>query len=366
MAFSLTANLYAAKPNVIYDGKLKYNPKVYKVKKGDGLASILRRHGFSSTLANKGLGTHPFTDDFRFIKGQNYLVLKSRTNSDLKIRFYCPYSPMVYTIKKSEDQLTWDKEKANLDIQVVFASGKVKGSLFQSITKRIPDDLIAYRFMDAYHLDYKLPKGIQRNAKFSLHVEKQFDKGKFIRFGEVLNTTLEYRGKIEERRFIRYPGGGAFVSPEDTHGDRPLYSPVHYVKISSTYKPRRFHPIKRRTIAHLGIDYVLPQGDPIVAPANGIVVKKGRTRAAGNYVVVEHKNGLKTFYNHMTTIDKSISKGKRIKAGEAIGTIGCTGYCTLPHLHFAVKKNNRYIDPAKVTRSYPYEQRHLFENRKLY
>lgn len=366
LAFLLAANLYAAKPQVIYDQDLKYSVRTLKVQKGDGLASILRRNGVSSELANRALSTSKLKDDFRFIKKQRYLIFTSRSNKDKKFRFYCPYSPYVYTLGVSGKKVVWEVSEANLDIEVTFASGKVRGSLFQSITKKIPDDLIAYRFMDAYQLDYKIQKKIQRDAKFSLHVEKQFDEGQFIRFGEVLNTTLEINGKIDERSYIRYPGGGAFVANQDSHGDRPFYSPVNYIKVSSAFKPRRFHPIKRRRVAHLGIDFALPKGEPIFAPASGRVTKKGRTRAAGRYVVITHKNGLTSYYNHMNEIDKSIYKGKNIKAGEPLGTIGCTGYCTLPHLHFAIKKKGRFVDPAKYTRSYPFHQKHLFENRKIH
>lgn len=361
----LSPSLHAAKPQVIYDKDLKFSAKTFKIKKGDGLSSILSRHGVSSIKANKALADNPFTDDFRFIKGNRYLVLESRVNKDKRIRFYCPYTEKVYTFSVGENKQFWETTQANLDIEIVYASGKIKGSIFQSITNKIPDDTLAYRFLDAYQLDYVLRKRVQRNAKFSLHVEKQFDEGQFIRYGEILNTSIEINGKMDERSLIRYPGGAAFVATRDTHADRPFYSPVNYMKISSTYKPRRFHPIKRRTIAHLGIDFVLPKGAPIFAPADGKVIKKGKSRAAGRYVVIQHSNGLKSYYNHMYAIDKSVHRGLRIKAGDPIGQIGCTGYCTLPHLHFAVKKNNRFVNPAKYTRSYPFNHRHLFESRSL-
>lgn len=366
LALLFAANLNAAKPQVIYDQDLKYNVKMMKIQKGDGLASILKRNSVSSELANKALGTNKFSDDFRFIKNNKYLLFSSIGNTDKKFRFYCPYSQNVYTIGISGKKVIWEVKDANLDIEIAFASGQVKGSLFQSLTKKIPDDVIAYRFMDAYQLDYKLQRKIQRGAQFSIHVEKQYDEGHFIRFGQVLNTTLEIDGKIDERSYIRFPGGGAFIATKDTHADRPLYAPVNNIKISSAFKPRRFHPIKRRRVAHLGIDFALPKGQPIFAPAPGRVIKKGKTRAAGRFVVIQHKNGLKTYYNHMAAIDPRIHKGLKIAPGEKVGSIGCTGYCTLPHLHFAVKKNNKFVNPAKYTRSYPYSQKHLFENRKIH
>ena len=96
------------------------------------------------------------------------------------------------------------------------------------------------------------------------------------------------------------------------------------------------------------------------------MIKKGRTRGAGNYVVIEHANSYKSYYNHMFKIDDSIRVGMNIKPGDIVGQIGCTGYCTMSHLHFAVKKRGRFVDPAPLTRSYPYKQRELFEHRSIH
>lgn len=359
--------LLAAKPDLIYDQDLKYKVKVYKVQKGDGLIAILNRHGVSNELASKSLGSNPFDDDFRFIKGNKYMFKSAITKEKEKqFKFYCPYTKNIYVLKTNGEKVIWDTEKAQLDVEVAYFEGKVDGSILASISHLLDDELAAYRFMDAYQMDYKLRRQLQRNAKFSLHIEKQFDEGHFIRYGEILNTSLEIAGKIDERNFIRFPGGGAFVAKEDTHADRVFYSPVDYIKISSMFKPRRFHPIRKRRIAHLGIDFALPQGAPIYAPAKGKVVKKGRTRGAGNYVVVEHANNYKSYYNHMYKIDESIRVGMTLKPGDNIGQIGCTGYCTMSHLHFAVKKRGRFVDPAPLVRSYPYKHRELFEHRSIH
>jgi len=236
----------AAKESVIYDDTQKYEAQVNRIQVGDGIIKVLERHGIPSDLATKAFATHPLTDDFRFIKDNRYLVLKSKIDKAKKIRLYCPYSNNVYTLVYSGSDINWQSEKANLDVEIEYAEGQVEGSLVASITQKIPDDLVAYRFMDAYLLDFNIRRDIQRGARFSLHVERQFDHGQFIRYGEVLNTSLEVKGQREDRSFIRFPGGGAFVDPKGSHDSRPFYAPVNYLKITSTFKPRRFHPIKRK------------------------------------------------------------------------------------------------------------------------
>ncbi|MFK8137497.1 MAG: M23 family metallopeptidase [Bdellovibrionales bacterium] len=335
------------------------NSKTYKMKHGDSLERILSFHRVPKKLVRSSLSKSIMGKEFRFLKKHNYLVMSAPGKK--LFRFYCPYTTHVYDLNIGKSEIKWSKAEANLDVEVVYVEGKVRGSLMASITKKIPSDLIALRFMDAYLLDYRLPRGIQRGANYAFHLEKQYDQGHFIRYGEVLNTSLEIRGKVVDRDFVRYPGGGSFVDSNYIGSDKKIfYSPVYYGKISSTYRPRRFHPIKKRYIAHLGLDYALPEGEPIIAPLKGKVVKHGRTRGAGRYVVLDHNNGFKTYYNHMSKIEPNIKKGLVLKAGTKLGEIGCTGYCTMPHLHYAIKKRGRFVDPAKYTRSFPYSYRHLF------
>jgi len=92
----------------------------------------------------------------------------------------------------------------------------------------------------------------------------------------------------------------------------------------------------------------------------------GKTRAAGKYVVIKHSKTYTSYFNHMSEIDNSLHVGKNVPAGVRLGAIGCTGYCTLPHLHFAVKKNGRFVDPGPLVRSYPFEYRQLFEQKRIY
>ena len=364
--YLVVSTTYAAKQAVIYDQDVKYKVKSFKVQKADGLVNILQRHGLSANLAARAQSNNPFDKDFRLLAGQRYLVKKALAKDEIIVRLYCPYTANVYELHSDHEQFHWSKDLARLDIEVQFFSGKVDHSILSSIGQQLDDPVAAYRFLDAYQMDYKIKQQLQRGAFYSLLIEKEYDEGHFIRYGEILNTQLQIGEGIDERNFIRYPGGGAFVGKKDTHADRFFYSPVDLIHISSLFKPRRFHPIRRRSIAHLGVDFALPETSPVYSPAEGKVVKRGKTRAAGNFVVIQHKNQLESYYNHLHSIDSSIVTGKIIKPGERIGKVGCTGYCTMSHLHFAVKKKGRFIDPVPLTRSYPFHQRALFEHRSLH
>ena len=89
-----------------------------------------------------------------------------------------------------------------------------------------------------------------------------------------------------------------------------------------------------------------PKGTPILASQSGRVVTVGLNRVYGNYIIIDHGNGYKTLYAHMSkTIAK---KGAWVNQGAKIGLVGTTGYSTGPHLHFTVYKNNERINPMTV------------------
>jgi murein DD-endopeptidase MepM/ murein hydrolase activator NlpD len=97
----------------------------------------------------------------------------------------------------------------------------------------------------------------------------------------------------------------------------------------------------------LGIDMGLSHvaGTPIRAVAEGKVVFAGGNTCCsyGLYVIVDHENGLKTLYAHLSRLD--VSNGQRVRQGENLGPSGRTGYSTGVHLHFEVHRNGVRVNP---------------------
>lgn len=333
-----------------------------KVRSGDTIYSILKRHGFTDNQRKAALSQNILPKDFVLAPGDLYKVFQDKKSGKTELHFYSRNTDKAHTFwrKGSADSAAGAAAVTiNYDARPVSFSGKIRGSLLESITALVGDEMIAYRFMDAYIMNYKIPQQVQRNAKFSIVVEKLFEKGQFVRYGEVLRTELEINGRNIVRNFKELSKGGIFYGEElSSRGDftRPFYAPVEYIRISSLYQPRRFHPIKKFRRAHLGIDFELPEGEPVLAVKDGQVSRFGRNRAAGNFVVLRHAGGFETFYNHLSSI-APLRNGMNISAGMMIGRIGNTGYSTRPHLHFAVKKYGQFINPILMIRSYSYNQR---------
>jgi murein DD-endopeptidase MepM/ murein hydrolase activator NlpD len=95
---------------------------------------------------------------------------------------------------------------------------------------------------------------------------------------------------------------------------------------------------------HSGLDIAAPWGAPIAAAAGGQVVLA--TRAGGPYgieVIVDHGNGLRTVYGHLSELD--VTAGEWVERGQLLGLVGSTGFSTGPHLHFEVRQNGELRDP---------------------
>lgn len=105
----------------------------------------------------------------------------------------------------------------------------------------------------------------------------------------------------------------------------------------------RTHPIFGTRRFHAGIDIGAPTGAAIVAAGSGTVIFVGQKGGYGNTTIVDHGGGIATLYAHQSAI--SSGTGTRVGIGQRIGSVGCTGYCTGPHLHFEVRVNGDPVDP---------------------
>ncbi|MDR3728129.1 MAG: M23 family metallopeptidase [Terracidiphilus sp.] len=99
---------------------------------------------------------------------------------------------------------------------------------------------------------------------------------------------------------------------------------------------------------HKGLDFRAKEGTPVRAGNRGVVVLARPLYYEGNCVVIDHGLGLFTLSMHLSRID--VEEGQRVNTGERLGLSGATGRVTGPHLHWAVRWQGVYLDPAKLLR----------------
>lgn len=105
----------------------------------------------------------------------------------------------------------------------------------------------------------------------------------------------------------------------------------------------RSDPFTGEIRRHTGVDIAGDLGVPVVAANDGIVISAGSSGGYGKLIIVDHGNGLNTYYAHLDSIN--VKTGQGVRKGMKIGEIGSTGRSTGPHLHFEVRVNGNPDDP---------------------
>ena len=145
-------------------------------------------------------------------------------------------------------------------------------------------------------------------------------------------AVAEEKKRLEEaNKAVRKYDGGIFTFPAPS------------VKRVSDDYGYRIHPTLGVKQFHNGVDLAAPNGSPILAAYDGTVVAASYSSTMGNYIMLDHGDGLYTIYMHASAL--AVSKGQEVSKGDRIGSVGSTGRSTGPHLHFSVRLNGAYVSP---------------------
>ncbi len=136
--------------------------------------------------------------------------------------------------------------------------------------------------------------------------------------------------------------------PKITYDGGMFRMPIaSYKRVSSEFG-WRMHPTLGVNKFHNGIDLAAATGTAIYAAYNGTVVGAGYNSSMGNYVMINHGDGLYTIYMHASKL--YVSSGQSVSKGDTIAAVGSTGRSTGPHLHFGVRLNGDYVSPWNYLR----------------
>ncbi|MCY1358734.1 Peptidase family M23 [compost metagenome] len=145
---------------------------------------------------------------------------------------------------------------------------------------------------------------------------------------------IEHELAEQTRAYRQFSPG----TPSNLLFDKPVNGPL-----SSRFGVRRFFNGEERN-PHAGLDFAVPAGTPVKAPAAGKVVLTGDYFFNGRTVFVDHGQGLISMFCHLSKID--VQPGQALPRGAVVGRVGATGRATGPHMHWNVSLNDARVDPA--------------------
>lgn len=133
-------------------------------------------------------------------------------------------------------------------------------------------------------------------------------------------------------------------------GSGTLIWPVPSCKIVTSPFGTRLHPVYKRYIEHTGADIGAAQGTDVVAADGGTVIISSYESGYGNYIVINHGDGVTTLYGHLSKRLKKV--GDSVEKGDLIAKSGSTGLVSGPNMHFEVSIKGTRVDPLKYFTGY--------------
>ncbi len=330
-------------------GSEQFIHKTITVQKGQTLSGIFTDLGLSQALLLKI--AHFNEDSKKLVKVMpgNDLHFTMTPDGDLTQLRYQASVFEELIIHNDMDQLSTELITHDQQIRLVSAEGTITNSLFGAgKSAGLTDNMVmqlAYIF--SWDIDFVLE--IREGDSFSLIYEKIYKDGEYLAEGKILAASFTNQGTTYEAVFYEHEEGDGSYYAADGRAMKKAFlrAPLNFSYISSNFNPRRKHPITNRVKAHRGIDYRAPTGTPVYAAGAGRVTHSTYNKYNGNYVFIQHPNGIVTKYLHFSK--RAVKKGQRVKQGQTIGYVGSTGLSTAPHLHYEFIYQGVHRNPRTVS-----------------
>ena len=332
------------------------------LRRNETLSELLARHNIDGQDLFDLLGAAEQINPRRVPAGQVFqfrYVLHEPSPHKMTVRL--GNERLLTVVRDSGTGWRGEAQEIYWDVTTEFAHGAVQSSLYETVDALIPESLLPAG--ERARLVWDLADGVfgwvvdftrdnYEGDGFQIVYERLTSEFGDVRFGRILAANIETRG-TENSAYVMTDDDGrnAYFDADGRSLKRAfkLY-PAEFRRISSGFSRSRYHPILKRSRPHLGVDYAASTGTPIIATADGTVVRAGRWGTYGTIVAIRHPKGVETRYAHMSRLASGIRAGVRVRQGQVIGYVGMSGLAAGPHLHYEFIQNGRHVDPRAALR----------------
>ena len=318
------------------------------VKSGQTLDRIFRDQGYSAQLLHDIIGLNEQTKGLARIRpGQTFFFRNDEADEFSAMRLELNETQTL-VVSRLDGNLRVDEELKQIERRVARASGSITDSLYLSGQRSGMSDRLIMQLAAIFGWDIDFVLDIRQGDQFHVIFEQLYRDGEYLRDGQILAATFVNQserfqavGRMEDSRMEYY-------TPEGRNMRKAfLRAPLNFSYVSSSFNPRRFHPILKRVKPHNGIDYRAPTGTPVYAAGDGKVIRSAYSQYNGHHVFIQHGDNIVTKYLHFNK--RTVKSGQRVKQGQTIGTVGSTGMSQAPHLHYEFVVNGVHRNPRTVS-----------------
>lgn len=317
------------------------------VRSGQSLGAIFKKQGFSAQALHYIMALNEDTKQLKKIRPGDLFEFQRHEDMSLKRMRYAADEGHYLIVNLDGDQADANLEPREIITQVEETRGTIDSSLFLAGKKAGLNDGMVMKLANLFGWDIDFVLDIREGDNFQLIYEKLYRDGEYLRDGEIIGASFVNQGERFQAIRFDIDGKPQYFAPDGRNMRKAfLRAPLNFSYISSSFNPKRFHPVLKRIKAHNGIDYRAPTGTPVYTAGDGKVIRSDYNKFNGNHVFVQHSNGIVTKYLHFSK--RSVKNGQRVKQGQVIGLVGSTGMSTASHLHYEFLVNGVHRNPRTV------------------
>jgi murein DD-endopeptidase MepM/ murein hydrolase activator NlpD len=310
------------------------------------VAALLRNNVPSVTAHEIAAALRDAGANLRQIRPGDQLELTREESGRLAMVGYRVDPWKRFDVAETDDGWNAIATETEHDIRVEVRQGEVQQSLWDAVEKGAITPSALLDLVQIFESEFDFAADAQPGDRFRLLVETRYAEGVLVDYGRIIaaqyasaDGTLTGVGFEEQGRFKYFDAAGRSLRKMF------LRSPLEFTRISSGFTYRRPHPVLGGVRPHLAIDYAAPTGTPVWAVADGVVAFAGRKGGNGIQVLLRHRGGYETYYNHLSRVGPGIRRGVRVSQKQVIGRVGSTGLSTGPHLDYRVSHNGKFVNP---------------------
>lgn len=313
------------------------------VVKGDTLQDVLEQSGLNDETSSILTTDYPELKNLK-VGQQFYWVL----NKDDELEY------LNWLVSQKEERIYEREHNGKFKRQIIekksvwkreMIKGSIQGSFSNSLKSQGIDAKQISQLTSALQWQINL-KRLKQGDKFAMLVSREYLDNKLTGQGNVEAIHINSAGKSYYA--IQSNNGRYYNQKGETLGKGFARYPMQrQARVSSPFNPVRRHPVTGKITPHKGVDFSMPIGTPIIAPADGQVEKVAfQMNGAGRYIVIRHGREYQTIYMHLSR--SLVNAGQQVKRGQRIALSGNTGRSTGPHLHYEFHINGRPVNPLTV------------------
>ena len=316
----------------------------YLISDTDSIETVFLDEGLSQTdlmhLLDLPEGIEYLTDlsqakNLRYkLNADNRLTaLEITLNTDERLRF-------ERNLENGNANFCMSVMQAAVSLEITRIQGDIQGSFYKSGKEAGLSASTIQQYANIFQWDIDFNRDLRAGDRFELLV-KTSDGGE-----QIIGARLYQKNKTLSA--LLYSDGQYYSEEGHLLGSSFDRFPLgKNYRVSSHFNLARKHPIKGVVRPHKGTDWAVPVGTPVMATAEGVVVKAVKNHpSAGNYIEIRNGRRYVTRFLHLDKLN--VKRGDKVKRGDVIALSGNTGLSTGPHLHYELYVDGRVVNPMKA------------------